>query len=240
MTPRRFVGIAIVGATLIAIALAYQISWGLLGEHEGPGEIVGDAIAPALIADRESRRNARAAMLGAPRGRQILFGDLHVHTTFSTDAFASSLPILGGGGSHPPADACDFARHCSGLDFWSINDHASNLTPRHWQETRESIRECNERSGDPARPDLVSFLGWEWTQVGQTRETHYGHKNVILLETAADRVRRQIARSRSPIALDDGRRNRSRIARVARSRTIAAALLRLRALLERTRRSPRL
>ena len=27
---------------------------------------------------------------------------------------------------------------------------------------------------------MVAYLGWEWTQIGFTRDTHYGHKNVIL------------------------------------------------------------
>ena len=52
-----------------------------------------------------------------------------------------SLPVMGGEGAHPPADACDFARHCAALDFWSINDHAANITPRDWSETIASIRE---------------------------------------------------------------------------------------------------
>jgi hypothetical protein len=99
-----------------------------------------------------------------------------------------ALPILGGEGAHPPADACDFARWCSGLDFFSINDHAEGLSPAMWRSTRESIRECNARAGDPAAPDLVAFLGWEWTQVGETPADHYGHKNVIFPGLADDEV----------------------------------------------------
>src|SRR4029450_10220804 len=83
-------------------------------------------------------------------------------------------------GAHPPADACDFARWCAGLDFFSINDHAEGLTPALWTETQRAIRECDARNLDPAQPDLVPFLGWEWTQTGPTPETHYGHRNVAL------------------------------------------------------------
>jgi hypothetical protein len=132
-------------------------------------------------------RTPEAARDGAP-AKQILFGDLHVHTTFSVDAFNRTLPLLQGEGAHPPADACDFARFCSDLDFWSINDHAEGLTPRHWEETKESIRQCNALAGDPGDPDAVAFLGWEWSQMGLTPEDHYGHKNVIFRELEDDRV----------------------------------------------------
>ncbi|MCH1568434.1 MAG: DUF3604 domain-containing protein, partial [Alphaproteobacteria bacterium] len=114
--------------------------------------------------------------------KQILFGDLHVHTTFSTDAFLWSLPIYGGEGAHPLADACDYARHCSALDFWSITDHAEAASPKRWEQTKQSIRACNavSNNGDnPDNPDMVSFVGFEWTQVGQTPDEHFGHKNVI-------------------------------------------------------------
>jgi len=162
------------------------------GEHQGPGEPTSRRVPEALIAARATEQRAAAASLAggssAATPKQILFGDLHVHTTFSGDAFVRSLPMLQGEGIHPPADACDFARFCSGLDFWSITDHAEALTPRHWQETKEAIRQCNAIGGDPRNPDVVAFLGWEWTQVGATPEEHYGHKNVILRHTDDDKV----------------------------------------------------
>jgi hypothetical protein len=139
------------------------------------------------------RARARAGALGlglgpptaaayAPAGvgaKQILFGDLHVHTTFSTDAYARSLPLVSGEGVHPPADACDYARYCSALDFFALTDHAEALTPAHWQESKESIRQCNAVAGDARNPDLVAYMGFEWSQVGATPEEHYGHRNVV-------------------------------------------------------------
>jgi len=139
---------------------------------------------------KTARALAESAMAPTPSD-QILFGDLHVHTTFSADAFMMGMPILQGEGAHPIADACDYARYCSGLDFWSINDHAESITPARWQETQDAIRQCNAIAGDPQNPDMVSFLGWEWTQIGQTPADHYGHKNVVLRDTDADKVPRR-------------------------------------------------
>ncbi|MBW2282950.1 MAG: DUF3604 domain-containing protein, partial [Deltaproteobacteria bacterium] len=127
------------------------------------------------------------AVAAAP-SKQILFGDLHVHTTFSPDAFVLSLPLMGGEGVHPPADACDYARFCSALDFWSINDHAEGVSPQHWRETVEAIGQCNAVAGDATNPDTVAFLGWEWSQVGSTPAEHFGHKNVVLRDFEPLRV----------------------------------------------------
>jgi hypothetical protein len=169
------------------------------GQHEGPGVIEGKRVPDPLLADRAARAAEAASRLaaGEPPAKQVLFGDLHVHTTFSADAFMMSLPVFQGEGANPIANACDFARYCSSLDFWSINDHAEGLTPARWQETKESIRQCNAVAGDPESPDLVAFLGWEWTQIGRTPADHYGHKNVILRETADDRVPRRPIHSAS-------------------------------------------
>lgn len=110
----------------------------------------------------------------------ILFGDLHNHTNYSIDAYLFSTGVVKGSGIVTPADACDFARYCSALDFWSINDHAEGLTPRVWADTVNSIRNCNAQSGDPANPDMVSFVGWEWSNSASDNiASHYGHKNVI-------------------------------------------------------------
>jgi hypothetical protein len=163
------------------------------GRHEGPGEVTGSRIPPRVIKTRAAAQARDGAWLAgradvARPEKQILFGDLHVHSTFSADAFMMSLPIFQGEGAHPVADACDFARYCSALDFWSITDHAEGLTPRRWRETKETVRRCNALAGDPENPDLVTFLGWEWTQIGRTAKDHYGHKNVILRDTAEDAV----------------------------------------------------
>jgi len=175
----------IVRPVLILLAVA-----GCRGEHQGPGEIQGKAVPAPVVAARQQAEatTARALAPDSPPDKQILFGDLHVHTTFSPDAFMRSLPFLNGEGVRPPADACDYARYCSGLDFWSINDHAEGVSPRHWQETKDSIRQCNAIAGDPQNPDVVAFLGWEWTQVGQTPADHYGHKNVIFRDLDEDKV----------------------------------------------------
>ncbi len=167
------VTVSIIGTYL----LAAQQGW--LGQNRGVGEIEGVARADVLVQQRMNEQKAIAAGMKRSSDKQILFGDLHVHTTFSTDAFLWSLPIYGGEGAHPMADACDYARHCSALDFWSINDHAEASTPKRWEDTKQSIRACNAVSQNGDSPDMVSFMGFEWTQVGQRPEEHYGHKNVI-------------------------------------------------------------
>jgi len=165
---------------LVAMALYVAGAWlRLYGDHEGAGEFTAARIPETVLEGRTRTRRRAAAALTVAEPKQILFGDLHVHTTFSTDAFLWSLPMMQGEGAHPVGDACDYARFCSALDFWSINDHAEASTPRRWQETREMIQQCNAVTGDAENPDVAAFVGWEWTQVGRIPKDHYGHKNVI-------------------------------------------------------------
>ena len=162
----------------IASYVLFQASQGAYGDLVVAGTPTPERIPVAAIDTLDSSQLETAHSLNVFEPKQILFGDLHVHSSFSVDAFQLTLPSAGGEGIHPVADACDFARYCANLDFWSINDHAASLTPRRWQETIDTVRRCDALGGDD--PDLVSFLGWEWTQMGSTPDNHYGHKNVVL------------------------------------------------------------
>ncbi len=188
MTFGKKIGIGLVIIFAGLFILIFLASEGYLGEHLGPGTVAPSPIPQNVLLSRNAMQTQAAAQLKIGDGKQILFGDLHVHTTFSNDAFAGSLPVVQGEGAHPPADACDYARFCSALDFWSINDHAIALSPTRWQETKESIRQCNAVT-DPENPDVVAFLGYEWTQADPSNsDTHYGHKNVVFRDLEEEKV----------------------------------------------------
>jgi hypothetical protein len=173
---------------LLTLLLFHAGASGWLGRHEGPGEVTRVRRAESETVRSVAAIQEAATKLDVAESKQILFGDLHVHTTVSYDAFLTSLPLLNGEGSHTQADACDYARFCSALDFWSINDHAGAITPDAWRETVDSIRACNDVAGDPTNPDTVAFLGWEWTQMGTSPENHWGHRNVVLRDLEDGRI----------------------------------------------------
>ena len=107
MTPRAF--LASIAVFWLVLACG--------GSDRPPGEIEGArrpdaALEAAALAQREAIEGLanRAGAAAALPAKRILFGDFHVHTTYSIDAFMFSLPLLAGEGAHPPADACDFAR----------------------------------------------------------------------------------------------------------------------------------
>jgi len=151
------------------------------GSDVPPGEIEGAPRSSESIYEQDLRfLETQSKLFEVQEGKsQILFGDLHVHTTYSIDAFTLELPMMGLQGVHDSAMACDFARYCANLDFFSFNDHAESLTPDHWREQKEIVQQCNISNDDPVTNDLVVFPGWEWTQIGTTPENHWGHRNVI-------------------------------------------------------------
>ena len=146
------------------------------------GQVTEGRLPEAVIEQRAVNNNS-----AQPADKQILFGDTHVHTTNSADAFMYSLPMMhGASGAYPPAYACDYARFISQLDFYFLTDHAESFTPRQWRDGIDSVQQCNRLAGDPQNPDLVAFVGWEWTQVGATAESHYGHHNVLFKDDNPD------------------------------------------------------
>ena len=167
---------------LVLLVLAFWLVYGG-AKQQLDGEIARVPLAAEHVAARAAGQER-----AAPNADRILFGDLHVHTTLSVDAFMWGLPLMGGEGVHPPADACDFARFCSQLDFYALTDHAEALNPRTWEMTRESVRQCNAVAAQSEQPDVIGFTGFEWTQVALTPEEHYGHKNVIFKYDTDDQL----------------------------------------------------
>ena len=83
-----------------------------------PGRETPARLPQPLVAARATAQSDVRQTLGVPGQKQILFGDTHVHTTNSADAFMYSLPLMyGARGAYPPAFACDYARFISSLIF---------------------------------------------------------------------------------------------------------------------------
>lgn len=179
MSIRNAIVLSLIAILAVAATYTAGIALDWYGELEKVGQIEASAISVEIRSQQDHIQFEAATKLGIEAPRQILFGDLHVHTTLSSDAFRMSLPMVQGDGAHPPADACDFARVCSALDFWALTDHAESLTEHHWNRSIESVQQCNLLAGPAENPDMVTFMGFEWTQAGPTPDTHYGHKNVI-------------------------------------------------------------
>jgi hypothetical protein len=202
LTRTRLIRRIAVGTVLIALLASvslYLAGRGWLGRELRAGT-PSTSRRPAEVVATQSAQQAEAAVAaGVHPQTQILFGDLHVHSGFSVDAYALSLPMTGGSGTHTVSDACDFARFCSSLDFWSINDHAEASTPRRWRETIDAVRHCNAvGAGRDGEGDLVSYLGWEWSHMGTTAENHFGHRNVILRDLTDDSIPTRPIASDSP------------------------------------------
>ena len=66
---------------------------------------------------------------------------------------------------------------CSAIDFGSIPIMPKQVHSRKWVENYETVQNCVEavHKGDRAK-DLISFVGYEWTQINPDNKDDYGHK----------------------------------------------------------------
>ena len=118
---RRWLLYALASVLSPILILFIGIFFNWFGTYQGPGEIAEFSKINSFNIEQDQETTELPP-------KQILFGDLHVHTTYSLDALTLNFPIAQGEGTHPVADACNFARFCSNLDFFAVTDHAEWLT----------------------------------------------------------------------------------------------------------------
>ena len=146
------------------------------------------------------------AALAPTERTDIYWGDTHVHTRFSFDAYVTMSrseldeedgdPIRGElVFARDVREACDFAHFCSQIDFMASTEHAENVPESLWGDIQEQLRSCNSVYSATVTPaaglrPLTVFAGFEWTQGNPdatgtlparelSSQTQYGHKNVI-------------------------------------------------------------
>ena len=122
--------------------------------------------------------------------RSVFFGDLHVHTSYSSDAYAWNARLT-------PDDAYSFARgrsvalsgtvtHQLGrpLDFAAVTDHSELLS--HAAGTRRGAWEREQQAAalalDAANCSFTSFVAYEWTG------GYWQHRNVIFRNQHVPRI----------------------------------------------------
>ena len=80
-------------AAMFTLAGVFYFSGGLYygwtGKFERAGSIKGEIVPNEIISKRTTIQKDSALAVDVNEPKQILFGDLHVHTTFSTDACPS-------------------------------------------------------------------------------------------------------------------------------------------------------
>jgi hypothetical protein len=143
----------------------------------------GNGIGKDVVRERDARQIevlGKEESNGESETSKILFGDLHVHTTYSDDAFFLSLPLMQGtSGIRPAAAACNYARYVSQLDFFAVTDHAESYVPSNWKASVDALRMCDAVSQKSDAIDVIPFIGYEWTAIGRLPDDHFGHHNVI-------------------------------------------------------------
>ncbi|MCK6527076.1 DUF3604 domain-containing protein [Myxococcota bacterium] len=109
-------------------------------------------------------------MAGAGGSSYLLWGDLHIHSSVSSDT---------DGASDTPDTLYVRARNSATLDFAAISDHdKGGIDDGSW--VTDAIEPANDRHVDGT---FVTLLGWEWTDADpEDAQTEGGHKIVYYLQ----------------------------------------------------------
>jgi hypothetical protein len=124
----------------LALLLTWLALLGGCGKPQGRGVITGSAVPAEVVEDKLARQQNFPSMAGT--ASQILFGDLHVHTTFSPDAFIMSVPLM--------MSLMDFENR---EFYWGIQQYYDEVadTPvcDTGVDTRQLPQNCREIADDP-------------------------------------------------------------------------------------------
>lgn len=91
-------------------------------------------------------------------GYNVYYGTLHNHSNVSD-------------GQGTPADAYNYAKNTSHLDFFSLADHSGSITSTEWDAIKAAANTYNQDGS------FAAFWGFEWSSSGS-----YGHVAVINTE----------------------------------------------------------
>jgi hypothetical protein len=96
--------------------------------------------------------------LNISNAQNVYFGDLHIHSNYSSDAIGNIDTIY------------NKARHNAKFDFICITDHDFSLTDSSW----EVQKQITDKYYEPGR--FVTLIGYEWTAHPVTR---FGHRIIL-------------------------------------------------------------
>ena len=112
-------------------------------------------------------------MARLPADYRLVWGDLHIHSYFSSCYWGEETLPDGFDGS--PADCYRYARDVAGMDFGAVTDHTWSgngrmLVEDEWAE----ILDANRQYHEPDR--FVSIPAYEWNA---PKDRQWGHRNTL-------------------------------------------------------------
>ena len=112
-------------------------------------------------------------MVRLPAEYRLVWGDLHIHSYFSSCYWGEETLPDGFDGS--PADCYRYARDVAGMDFGAVTDHTWSgngrmLVEDEWAE----ILAANRQYHEPGR--FVAIPAYEWNAPG---DRQWGHRNTL-------------------------------------------------------------